>query len=206
MGSDLATVLVKLKREKEYAAVFKKVFGTEDIKTQHVLKALAQFTVSLVSYNSKYDRMTRKEVKFSEQEKKGYALFLKHCNQCHKEPLFTNYEFKSNGIGVNTALVDSGRANITGKAKDAFLFRVPTLRNLEYSFPYMHDGRFSKLKEVMEHYAHPANWAFPISTEPVKKKYMLNLAQQKDIIAFLKTLTDKGFLFSPQFGYSSIRE
>lgn len=148
--------------------------------------------------------MTRKEVEFSEQEKKGYALFLKHCNQCHKEPLFMNYEFKSNGIGVNTALVDSGRANITGKEKDAFLFRVPTLRNLEYSFPYMHDGRFNKLKDVVVHYAQPLNWSFPISLELQKKKYPLNSAQQKDLFAFLKTLTDKSFLFNPLFGYSSL--
>jgi cytochrome c peroxidase len=206
MGSDLATVLFKLKRQKDYAAAFRKVFGTEDIKTQHVLKALAQFTVSLVSYNSKYDQMKRNEVEFNEQEKKGYALFQQHCNQCHKEPLFTNFEFKANGIGVNSTLVDSGRANITGKEKDAFLFRVPTLRNVEYSFPYMHDGRFNKLKEVVGHYAQPVDWNFPISSELQKKKYSLNSAQQKDLLAFLKTLTDKGFLFNPNFSYSSLAQ
>jgi cytochrome c peroxidase len=204
MGSDLGTVLYKLKRQKEYVAAFKKVFGIEDIKTQHVLKALAQFTVSLVSYNSKYDLMKRKEVEFNEQEKKGYALFQQHCNQCHKEPLFTNFEFKANGIGANTTLVDSGRANITRKEKDAFLFRVPSLRNVEYSFPYMHDGRFNKLKEVVGHYAQPADWNFPISSELRKIKNPLNSAQQKDLLAFLKTLTDKGFLFNPIFGYSSV--
>jgi cytochrome c peroxidase len=204
MGSDLGTVLYKLKRQKEYVAAFKKVFGIEDIKTQHVLKALAQFTVSLVSCNSKYDLMKRNEVEFNEQEKKGYALFQQHCNQCHKEPLFTNFEFKANGIGANTTLVDSGRANITGKEKDAFLFRVPSLRNVEYSFPYMHDGRFNKLKEVVGHYAQPADWNFPISSELQKKKYKQNSDQQKDLLAFLKTLTDKGFLFNPLFGYSSL--
>lgn len=204
MGSDLGTVLSRLKRQKEYVAAFKKVFGTEDIKTQHVLKALAQFTVSLVSSNSKYDQMKRKEVEFNEQEKKGYALFQKHCNQCHHEPLFTNFQFKANGIGVDANLADSGRANITGKATDAFLFRVPTLRNVEYSFPYMHDGRFSKLKTVVEHYASPSTWNFPVSSEIKKKKYVLDLAQQKDIIAFLKTLTDRGFLFNSQYNYSSL--
>lgn len=204
MGSDLGTVLYKLKRQKEYLAAFKKVFGTEDIKTQHLLKALAQFTVSLVTCNSKYDRMKRKEAEFSEQEKKGYALFQQHCNQCHQEPLFTNFEFKANGIGVNSALVDSGRTNISGKDKDAFLFRVPTLRNVEYSFPYMHDGRFNQLKEVIGHYAQPADWNFPISSELMKKKYSMNSAQQKDLLAFLKTLTDRGFLFNPIFGYSSV--
>lgn len=204
MGSDLGTVLYKLKRQKEYVAAFKKVFGIEDIKTQHVLKALAQFTVSLVSCNSKYDLMKRNEVEFNEQEKKGYALFQEHCNQCHKEPLFSNFEFKANGIGENSTLVDSGRANITRKEKDAFLFRVPSLRNVEYSFPYMHDGRFNKLKEVVGHYAQPADWNFPISSELRKIKNPLNSAQQKDLLAFLKTLTDKGFLFNPIFGYSSV--
>jgi cytochrome c peroxidase len=204
MGSDLSTVMVKLNRQQDYRSSFYQVFGSKEIKLHHVLKALAQFTVSLVSCNSKYDQMKRKEVEFSEQEKKGYALFLEHCNQCHKEPLFSNFEFKANGIGVNTALVDSGRANITGKDKDAFLFRVPTLRNVEYSFPYMHDGRFNKIKAVVEHYANPVFWNFPVSSELAKKKYTLSPDQQKDLISFLKTLTDKNFLFNLQFGYFSI--
>ncbi|MFM7387259.1 MAG: cytochrome-c peroxidase, partial [Bacteroidota bacterium] len=201
MGSDLATVLFKLKRQKDYAAAFRKVFGTEDIKTQHVLKALAQFTVSLVSYNSKYDQMKRNELEFNEQEKKGYALFQQHCNQCHKEPLFTNFEFKANGIGENTALVDSGRANITGKDKDAFLFRVPTLRNVEYSFPYMHDGRMTKLKEVIRHYVNSSNWVNPRSKDLNLKNNSLSPEDEKDLLKFLKTLTDNEFLFNPSFRF-----
>ncbi len=201
MGETLEGVLVKLNRNEAYKSEFKKVFGTERITTSHLLKALAQFTVSLVSANSKYDSVMRKESSFNEQEQRGYSLFLKHCNQCHTAPLFTNFEFKANGIGPNALINDSGRRVITGKASDAYLFRIPTLRNIEYSFPYMHDGRITKLKDVIHHYANSSNWVYPISKELKLKNNSLSPEDQKDLIKFLKTLTDKEFLFNPSFGY-----
>lgn len=201
MGSSLEEILNKLNRDSWYRAQFKKVFGINQIKTAHLLKALAQFTVSLVSANSKYDSVMRKETNFSEQERKGYKLFQRHCNQCHTEPLFTNFKFEANGIGPHPQLLDSGRALITGKASDAYLFRVPTLRNIEYSFPYMHDGRISKLKEVLTHYANASNWQKPISRELTQKKNALNMNEQKDLFSFLKTLSDKQFLFNQAFRF-----
>jgi len=113
MGSSLEEILNKLNRDSWYRAQFKKVFGVERIKTSQLLNALAQFTVSLVSANSKYDSVMRKESIFTEQEKKGYKLFQRHCNQCHTEPLFTNFKFEANGIGPHPQLLDSGRALIT---------------------------------------------------------------------------------------------
>lgn len=201
MGETLEGLLNKLNRHAGYKSEFKKVFGTENIKTSHLLKALAQFTVSLVSANSKYDSVMRKESSFNEQEQRGYSLFLKHCNQCHTAPLFTNFEFKANGIGPNPLFNDSGRAVITGKASDVFLFRVPTLRNIEHSFPYMHDGRISKLKDVIHHYANSNNWTHPISKELKLKNNSLSPEDEKDLLKFLKTLTDKEFLFNPSYRY-----
>ena len=202
MGETLEGVLKKLNRNSDYKTKFKKVFGVEHIKTSHLLKALGQFTVSLVSANSKYDSVMRKESAFTEQEQRGYSLFLKYCNQCHTAPLFTNFEFKANGIGPNNQFNDSGRALITGKAADAYLFRVPTLRNIEYSFPYMHDGRMSKLKEVLAHYANSSNWQKPTSKELTQKKITFNMNEQKDLLSFLKTLSDKQFLFNQSFRFS----
>lgn len=203
MGETLEGVLKKLNRNTFYKNEFKKVFGAEQIKTHHLLKALGQFTVSLVSANSKYDSVMRKESTFTDQEQRGYALFLRYCNQCHTAPLFTNFEFKANGIGPNNQFNDSGRALITGKTTDSYLFRVPTLRNIEYSFPYMHDGRISKLKEVIHHYANSSNWVKPISKELKLKNNSLSPEDQKDLLKFLKTLTDRTFLFNTNFQYHS---
>jgi len=204
MGSTLEDVLKKLNRNPIYRKAFKNVFKTDEIKTYHLLKALAQFTVSLVSANSKYDQMKRKELAFSDHEQRGYTLFLRHCNQCHTEPLFTNFKFKSNGIGPHPTLKDEGRSEITGKGKDAYAFRVPTLRNIEHSFPYMHDGRFSKLKEVIHHYATASMWKLPVSPELNKKNISLNADEEKALLSFLKTLTDKGFLLNSNFGYFTL--
>ncbi|NDB35612.1 MAG: cytochrome-c peroxidase [Flavobacteriia bacterium] len=205
MGSSLQMVLKKLNANPNYKSAFKEVFNTSEIKTHHLLKALAQFTASLVSSNSKFDQVMRKETTFTTQEQKGYVLFKKYCVDCHKAPLFTNYSFEANGIGPNPALLDSGRSTISGKSKDAFLFRVPTLRNVEYSFPYMHDGRFAKLKDVIHHYAAPENWKNPISEKLIRKKISLSFNEEKDLLAFLKTLTDKGFLFHSAYSYSAIK-
>jgi cytochrome c peroxidase len=201
MGETLEGVLKKLNRNRYYKTEFMKVFGADPIQTNHLLKALGQFTVSLVSSNSKYDSVLRKESNFNAQERRGYSLFIKHCNQCHTAPLFTNFEFKANGIGPNKQIIDSGRAMITGKASDAYLFRVPTLRNIEYSFPYMHDGRISKLKEVLAHYANSSNWQKPKSRALTQKKITLNINEQKDLLSFLKTLSDKQFLFNQAFRF-----
>ena len=200
MGSTLVDILIKLNRNKKYKAQFKKVFGTDEIETHHLLKALAQFTVSLVSANSKYDQWKKGKADFTAQEERGYKLFKAHCNQCHTEPLFTSYAFKANGIGPNPQFLDSGRALITGKSKDVYLFKVPTLRNVEHSFPYMHDGRMAKLKEVIHHYANSMTWKMPISKE-LKKNITLNSDQEKDLLSFLKTLTDQEFLLNRNYGF-----
>lgn len=203
MGSSLEEILNKLNRDSWYRAQFKKVFGVERIKTSQLLNALAQFTVSLVSANSKYDSVMRKEANFTVQEKKGYKLFQRHCNQCHTEPLFTNFKFEANGIGPHPQLLDSGRALITGKVADAYLFRVPTLRNIEHSFPYMHDGRMVKLKEVIKHYASQSNWVKPISKAFTNPSMLQTDEEQKDLLSFLKTLTDKSFLFNPTYRFTN---
>lgn len=208
MGSKLEDVLIKLNKNPSYAKAFKKVFQTDEIRTYHLMMAIGQFTSSLVSANSKYDQVQNKTagIYFSDQESKGYILFKKYCSSCHLEPLFTNHAFKSNGISVDDQNPDLGRMIITGRKKDSILFKVPTLRNIEYSFPYMHDGRYRKLKEVLAHYAQLHSSSNYYSKELKIKDFTLSDNDQKDLLAFLKTLTDKEFLFNKSYSYYKIEQ
>ena len=117
-----------------------------------MLKALAQFTGTIISADSKYDKYKRGETTFTPTELNGYNLFKVKCESCHKEPLFTDNSFRNNGMAVNPFLNDYGRMRITNDPGDSLKFKVPTLRNIEKSFPYMHDGRLYSLGQVIDHY------------------------------------------------------
>lgn len=188
MGENIAHVLEKLQGQPSYVAQFKNAFGAEEITGEYLLKAFSSFLVTLVSSHSKYDQVKLEQATFTPQEEKGYHLFQQHCNRCHQEPLFTNYTFQSNGLPIDTTLQDYGRMRITGKKEDSLLFKVPTLRNIQYSKPYMHDGRFRNLAQVMKHYASNPQCSGPLSAN-----------DQVDIIAFLHTLSDSTFVFNPKF-------
>lgn len=201
MDNNLKEVLRRLNNSPFYRKRFFKSFNDSSINTEKLLKALSNFTVSLVSANSKYDRYKRGEIEFNEQEKNGYRLFQKNCASCHKEPLFKIDAFKNNGLALDDELKDFGRKDITGNAGDYMLFKVPTLRNIEFSFPYMHDGRFKKLREVIDHYNSLPFSKESFSKELKKIKKSFTDQETKDLIAFLKTLTDKEFLYNPKFMY-----
>ncbi len=202
MGSSISDAVTKIKKVPSYASDFKKVFGTDQVSGERVLKSLAQFQLTLVSANSKYDKVMRDEpeVQFSEQEKKGYVLFQSHCNSCHQEPLFTTGEFENNGLDQDPFLKDLGRMTITKNPMDSMKFKVPTLRNIEFSRPYMHDGRFKSLTEVMGHYSSPKK-ASPTVSLSLSSSEELSSNDRVDIIAFLLTLSDKEFLFNPNHSF-----
>jgi cytochrome c peroxidase len=187
MGETLQHILLKLNRHPHYAAFFKRIYKQKQIESWMLLDALQQFTIALVSKESYYDKVMQGKASFSIQQAKGFALFEQHCNHCHTAPLFYSNRFEINGLVIDTS--DLGRYEITGLPADREKFRVPTLRNISYSFPYMHDGRFKSLKEVLRHYG---------------QKLQLNDPQQKDLIAFLKTLTDSTFLTNPRFQYHTL--
>jgi cytochrome c peroxidase len=194
MDENLDNVVKKLNNSTKYKTLFYKTFNDSLITGQRMLLAFSQFIVQLNSYNSKYDKYARKEVggEFTEQEINGLQLFRTHCAACHTEPLFTNQDFEKNGLAIDTTLNDLGRFSITRKPADSLKFKVPTLRNIQFTFPYMHDGRFKKLREVMNHYT---------TTDKLKKPIVLNSNEKTDIIAFLLTLTDNEFLFDRRFGF-----
>ena len=200
MDENMAHLVTKLQNSKLYPKLFYKAFGDSVITGEHTLKALSQFMLTLVSNHSKYDSVLHQESVFTAQENKGYLLFRKHCSSCHSEPLFTNDDFRNNGLPIDTALNDYGRYRVTKKPSDSLKFKVPTLRNIEFSSPYMHDGRLKTLSQVLNHYTNGIQHSKTLSKE-LQKPIVLTSNEKVDIIAFLLTLTDKSFLFNPDYFY-----
>ena len=200
MDETMENVVAKLQKSEKYQQLFKEAFGTEKITGQLTLKALSQFVLLLTTSNSKYDKVVRKEEKFTEMEQKGYNLFKTNCASCHQEPLFTNDAFENNGLAVDTTLNDIGRMRITQKESDKYKFKVPTLRNVQFTFPYMHDGRFETLNEVIKHY-NSGIVNHPTLAKQLQKPLHLSDNERTELVAFLKTLTDNEFLFNPRFSF-----
>ncbi len=197
MGEKLDTVLMKIKADKNYSQLFVNAFGDANITTERMLKALTQFTGSLVSANSKYDKVKRGEAVFILPEEKGYEIFKTNCNTCHKEPLFTDNSFRNNGIPLNR-FGDAGRQGITQDKKDSLKFKVPTLRNIALTLPYMHDGRMQGLENVIDHYT--TLDTSTINLDPLlKKKICLSEKEKKQLAFFLYTLTDTSFTKNKRF-------
>lgn len=200
MDESLANIVAKLGAIPFYKEKFYKAFNDSTITGQRVLLGLSQFTLMLNTYNSKYDQYIRKEVAFTEQEENGLRLFKNHCASCHTEPLFANNEFKNNGLNVDTTLNDYGRMKITQNPKDSLKFKVPTLRNIEFTKPYMHDGRFEALQEVITHYTSGVQQSETLAKE-LKEPITLTHREKVDLLVFLHTLTDKEFLFDKRFSF-----
>ena len=200
MGETMEHVVQKLRRSTLYPGLYTHAFGDGAITGERTLKALSQFMLTLVSANARYDSVMRRQTSFTIQEENGYRLFQQHCASCHQEPLFTNQAFENNGLPVDTALHDQGRYTITQNPADLYKFKVPTLRNIEFSYPYMHDGRFKKLSEVLEHYTTGIVHG-PTLAAQLQAPILLSSNEKVDLTAFLLTLSDREFLFNPQFGY-----
>jgi cytochrome c peroxidase len=198
MDETLAGIVQKLRSLPTYPPRFQAAFGDTAITSQRILKALTQFTGLMISADSRYDRYMAGKDTFSLQEKNGLELFRANCATCHKEPLFTDNSYRNNGIRPDSALNDIGRGKITNLAADNYKFKVPSLRNVEMTYPYMHDGRFRKLNDVMRHYAKPE--AFAPNADPTLKTIgPLTDKERVDLVAFLLTLTDKTFLYDRRF-------
>lgn len=200
MGSSISDVVKNLKKSFLYREAFYTVYGDSMITGERTLKCISQFMLTMVSSNSHYDKVKNGEEIFTSQEKKGYELFKLHCSSCHKEPLFTNGEFENNGIGIDSKLNDFGRMKITGNSNDSLLFKVPTLRNMEFTYPYMHDGRFATITQVLNHYTSHFEKSRGKSNR-VKNRIQLSANEKTDLVSFLLTLTDRSFLFNKDLTY-----
>ena len=153
MAEDIGNIIAKLEQDKTYRDMFRQAFGDENITSQRMLLALTQFVASLVSADSKYDRMKKGSAVFNESEKEGYRIFQARCASCHAEPLFTDLSFRNTGLELDGYLKDYGRMGITNSPADSLKFKTPSLRNVAITAPYGHDGRFTGLSQAIGHYS-----------------------------------------------------
>ncbi|MEO6670726.1 MAG: cytochrome-c peroxidase [Ferruginibacter sp.] len=199
MGEKLDSIIFKLKQDSSYKRMFKAAFGDPLINSQRMLKALSQYTGSLISCNSKYDKVMRGEASFNHYEQNGYNVFKAKCAGCHKEPLFTDNSYRNNGLPLNR-FNDIGRQKITNDPKDSLKFKVPTLRNVQVSFPYTHDGHIFSLYQVVEHYRTGIVTSQPTLDSLLKNRITVTPKEKNDLVYFLYTLTDSSFIKDPRFG------
>jgi len=197
MDHKVSTVLAELSTDATYRAAFKAAFGSEEITSQRLFRALAQFMAAMVSANSRYDQYQRGDASaMNAQELRGLSAFTDKCASCHAGALLSDFSYRNNGLPAIRP--DSGRARITGDAADLYRFKVPSLRNVDVSRPYMHDGRFVSLEAVLDHYRSGVAQTQNLDPQLAAGIPMTD-AEKADIVAFLKTLTDTEFLRDPRF-------
>ncbi len=198
MNEKLIDVVAKLQRNPEYEKLFKMAFGDTLISSERLLKSLTQFTGLMISADSRYDKYKRGEDTLSKSEISGMKIFGERCANCHSGELFSDNSYRSNGLKPDTSLKDLGRSAITGSATDNYKFKVPSLRNVEMTYPYMHDGRFRNLNQVLDYYA-AGNFPNENADKSLEKTVGMTQQEKSDVVAFLKTLTDKTFLYDRRF-------
>jgi len=198
MAESFTGVINKLEKDAEYRDIFRKVFRSNFIRPEFILKALAQFTGYLTSANSKYDRYKKGQATFTAPELNGYQVFQANCATCHPEPLFTDYSFRNIGLPVNSFLNDYGKMMVTKDRTDSLKFKVPTLRNVNISANYMHDGRFNTLAQVINHYRTGVQQSATLDPLLVNGINLSN-TEATDLNTFLRTLTDSSFITDPRF-------
>lgn len=208
MDESISNVLQKLRNHPEYPQLFERAFGTNEITLPNFLKALSQFQLMAISANSKYDRYKRGELQLEAQELAGLQIFQEKCASCHQGELFTDRSFRNNGLPIRRFklngkdTLDTGKERITLNPNDAFKFKVPSLRNVEITGPYMHDGRTRTLRQVLDHYSDGVQDS-PTLDPLLKKNGTLGIPLSPDekdkLLAFLKTLTDEDFIRNPMF-------
>lgn len=218
MDERVANVIEKLKKtpvagatkQVDYPKMFKAAFGSDSITADRMMHALSQFMMTMISATSRYDYFVRGDVSaMTAQEKYGLTIFKQKCASCHAGELFTDQKFRNNGLTPNR-INDQGRYAITLNADDRLKFKVPSLRNVGLTAPYMHDGRFTTLEQVLDHYANdkPGSkdsiYVSPtldplLNAAGQKRGISLTSAEKQSIIAFLKTLNDDDFIKDKRF-------
>lgn len=207
MGSKWVDVERKLQNHPEYPTLFFQVFGTNKIDSVLVTKVIAQFERTLISSNSKFDKYLLGEVQLTSNELNGFNVFMDetrgdcfHCHGSDNNPLWTDNKFHNNGL--DTHFSDLGLGFVTGDPNDNGKFKSPSLRNLAFTAPYMHDGRFETLEQVIDHYSEglkPSPTIDPLMKKINQGGVKLTLQDKADLKAFLLTLSDYDFIKNPDF-------
>jgi len=207
MHSDWDNVVNILSNHPEYPELFQRAFNTSSITKELTTKAIAQFERTLISANSKFDRYSLGQATLTPQEINGLDVFLREdkgdCFHCHgnpNNPLWTDNDFHNNGLDIT--FTDLGLGGVTGDPNDNGKFRSPSLRNLAFTAPYMHDGRFATLDEVIDFYSEGLQNSQTI--DPLMKSVdeggvQLSNQDKANLKAFLLTLSDPSFLNNPDF-------
>lgn len=203
MGERLDRVLTKLREHPEYPKRFEQAFGSREVTSARMLQAFSQFMVMMVSANSKYDKWVRAEqgTSLTAQEQAGFQVFQQKCKSCHATDLFTDQSFRNTGLAP-TSVNDLGRYGVTLDPADQYKFRVPSLRNVAMTAPYMHDGRYRTLEAAINHYrtgVQALPHLDPILQQGSNVGIPLTNLEVQHLIAFLTTLTDEQFLRDPRF-------
>jgi cytochrome c peroxidase len=196
MDEKMPHIISKLNANSTYRAMFKKAFNKDSVDYASLTMALSQFMNMLVSNQSRYDEyLAGNASALSANEKVGLNLFINKCNSCHTAPLFTDNKFHNTGLATGT---DLGRATVTTLDSDLYKFKTPTLRNVEVSYPYNHNGKMNSLDAVLKHYASDIKPGTTVDQRLIGGLGLTAMEQQQ-IIAFLKTLTDTKFLTDTRF-------
>ncbi|MAZ27549.1 MAG: cytochrome-c peroxidase [Cytophagaceae bacterium] len=204
MGETMSNVLSKLQGDSTYQKLFAEAFEDGKVNNENFLKALSQFMVLMISADAKYDKYVRGEPggEFTTQESQGLAVFENKCASCHATDLFTDNSFRNNGLPPYPGINDLGRAEVSGSPADNYKFKVPSLRNVAITAPYMHDGRFGSLASVLNFYSHGVQDSETLDPQ-LKNNTTLGIDLSDDdktaLIAFLNTLTDKNYLNDERF-------
>ena len=205
MDENWTDFLNEIKYDTKYNQLFYEAFGTTQPDSMHVAKAIAQFLKTMVSQDSKFDKVLRGEANFTPDENAGYSSFNSFsggdCFHCHGGILGTDFSYKNNGL--DEFPVDSARGLVTGSSNDNFKFKVPSIRNIEYSAPYMHDGRFNTIDEIINFYSTGIHGNSP-NIDPLiefssQGGVQLDPQERMELKAFLLTLSDPEFINNPSF-------
>jgi cytochrome c peroxidase len=198
MAETMEEIITNLKEDDKYRKLFAAAYGDENITSQRILDALKQFVLSMVSSNSKYDKVKKGQESFTVYEEMGYTIFKSKCATCHTEPLFTDYSYRNIGLPVDNLLLDYGRMRVTGNKNDSLKFRVPSLRNADFSAHYFHDGRYSSLQKCISHYRYEvvqSSTLDPLLTNGIS----LTDTDVTNLVAFLRTLSDSAYTKDARF-------
>jgi cytochrome c peroxidase len=214
MNESLDNLAAKLSADKRYTDQFIRAFGDSTVTSERVARALEQFLFTLISNNSKYDQWEHGHATLSESEERGRKMFFQsfdpnggekgaQCFHCHSGHNFTIDDYVNNGLDTDETLTDAGLENVTQKHADRGKFKVPSLRNVALTAPYMHDGRFATLEEVIDHYDHGAKKSATVDVlmqvNLTSDGLQLSEQDKADLVAFLKTLTDLDFTKNPDY-------
>ncbi|MDG2122355.1 MAG: cytochrome c peroxidase [Verrucomicrobiales bacterium] len=201
LDESLENVVAKLSAHQDYPNLFSKAFEPPEITAEKIGLAVETFLLTILSYDSRFDRASRGEETLTEQEQRGFKLFMTEheprsgsfgadCFHCHGGPLFSDHSFHNNGL---TPTIDLGLGAVSNNPADNHKFSTPSLRNVALTAPYMHDGRFATLEDVLDHYTGPAHRSPTLDPNLAKHPptgLALSPADKSALVAFLKTLTD----------------